>query len=156
VETTTVDNILPGQPYTLTLAAHNQKDGRVAWSQSVTLVTPQPDFIIVPSAPITVPSGSAVNAALTLLIPADLPFPVVLSPGYIAAPEGFTLNFSPRVITQSGTVTATLQVVSVRGMYTGTYAVPVIGQSHALVRGVVLEVNVTEPKYELYLPSVRR
>lgn len=156
VESVRVDNILPGQPYTLTLAAHNQQDGRVAWSQPVTFLTPQPDFIIMPTAAITVAAGHTTALALTLLIPDDLPFPLTLAPGYIAAPDGFTLDFTPGLITTTGAVTASVQIAAVPGMYTGTYAMPIIAQSGALVRGMVLEVTVVEAHYPIYLPLVMR
>ncbi len=156
VETVRVDNILPGQPYTFTLAAHNQQDGRVAWSQPVTLLTPQPDFIIMPTTPITVAAGHTTALTLTLLIPDDLPFPLTLAPGYIAAPDGFTLDFTPDIITETGTVEAIVKLTAVPKMYTGTYAMPVIAQSGALVRGVVLDVTVVAAVYPVYLPLVMR
>ncbi|MBN2005830.1 MAG: hypothetical protein JXA21_20905 [Anaerolineae bacterium] len=156
VEAVRVDNVLPGQPYTFTLAAHNQQDGRVAWSQAVTLLTPQPDFIIIPTTPITVASGHTTPLTLTLLIPDDLPFPLTLAPGYSAAPDGFTLDFTPSIITTTGTVEAVVHLSAVPQMVTGTYAMPVIAQSGALVRGAVLDVTVVEAHYPVYLPLVMR
>jgi hypothetical protein len=158
VEIVRIDNVLPGQLYTFRIGAHHRQDGRVVWSRTFGFTTPQPDFIILePNTPIVAPAGQTAAAVLTLYIADDLPFPVALAPGYIAAPDGFTLSFTPEVMTTTGVVTATVQIEAVSGMYTGTYAVPVIAQSGALVRGVVLEVTVVEALiYPVYLPLVLR
>jgi hypothetical protein len=158
VEIVRIDNVLPGQLYTFRIGAHHRQDGRVVWSRTFGFTTPQPEFILAaPTTPITAPAGQTAAAVLTLYIADDLPFPVALAPGYIAAPDGFTLSFTPEVMTTTGMVTATVQIEAVSRMYTGTYAVPVIAQSGALVRGAVVAVTVVEAQsIRFTLPLVLR
>ncbi|MBN2003681.1 MAG: fibronectin type III domain-containing protein, partial [Anaerolineae bacterium] len=149
-----LDNLEPGAFYTLTIAA-DAGLGLLAWSQPYTFTTEQPNFIISATLDITVAAGSRVVLPLHLIIAEDLPYDLAFDVD-AATPDGFALVFAPDVVTARGETAAAVTIRPLAGVYTGTYAVPIVAYSGALKREVVLNVTVTPFNPTVYLPLVMR
>jgi hypothetical protein len=150
-----IDNIEPGQTYTLTIGAQMIGNQQIAWSQEFAVTMPQPDFILtseVTSPQLTVCGGSI---PLTLTMSDNMPYPVIMDVARDRLPDGVYIEYDREVVSESSEVEA--RITFTNSILPGYYALPFSAYSGLLNHELTLSVEIIPaetPCYQILLPLV--